>query len=66
MRMLSGFPSAKDENGGTKGGMILAKIAPAAPTSTPRTLLPLRLCAALRVCVCVVLCVVCVVCHCCN
>lgn len=36
MRMLSGFPSAKDENGGTKGGMILAKIAPAAPTSTPR------------------------------
>jgi hypothetical protein len=28
LRMLSCFPSAKDENGGTKGGMILAKIAP--------------------------------------
>jgi hypothetical protein len=63
MRMLSGFPSAKDENGGTKGGMILAKIAPAAPTSTPRALLPLLsgpvLCRACRVCrvVCRVLCV---------
>jgi hypothetical protein len=28
LRMLSCFPSAKDENGGTKGGMILAKITP--------------------------------------
>lgn len=28
MSMLSGFPSAHDENGGTKGGIILVKVSP--------------------------------------
>jgi hypothetical protein len=37
LSMLSGFPSAHDESGATKGGIILAKIHPS--SSTPGILL---------------------------